>query len=69
VIATLIGGAIWLLVVGGLAWLYVLPSLIAFRRRHRHRPEPEFRHAGHRTAPATIAPLCHDLSRTSPRPP
>jgi len=37
VIATLIGGAIWLVIVGGLAWLYVLPSLIAFRRRHRHR--------------------------------
>jgi hypothetical protein len=33
----LIGGAIWLAIVGGLAWLYVLPSLIAFRRRHRHR--------------------------------
>ena len=36
-IAILIGGAIWLVVVGGLAWIYVLPSLIAFRRRHRHR--------------------------------
>ncbi len=36
-IATLIGGLIWLAVVGGLAWLYLLPSLIAFRRRHRHR--------------------------------
>ena len=36
-IATLIGGAVWLLVVGGLAWLYVLPSLMAFRRRHRNR--------------------------------
>lgn len=36
-IPVLVAGLIWLAVVGGLAWLYVLPSLIAFRRRHRHR--------------------------------